>query len=287
MRVHILPIVLLASLLSACGGGNGAAEGSDKGSNATPLGISYNVVEFKRQGGSKCLGDPGVKADDALCATVKFTYPEINSASKPELANTLNTVIRQQLLDTIEDAEAGQPAANAPTTLESFADDFIEEYKQDPNTFTSWEIERSIRVVHNTSKLITLLFEEFGFTGGAHPFNGSRFLVLDLENGKQVQLADLMTPGYESALNVEGEKAFRAARQLPEGSNLEEEGFTFENNTFILNNNNYGVNKDGLSFIFNSYEVAPYVMGPTEFTIPYEDIRPLIRVDGLLGSKAN
>ena len=108
--------------------------------------------------------------------------------------------------------------------------------------------------------------------------------MLNLANGNQVTLDDLMSPGYEAALNVEGERAFREARQLAEHSSLEEDGFTFANNAFVLNDN-YGVNKDGLSFIFNSYEVAPYVMGPTEFTIPYEDISSLIRPDGLLGSK--
>jgi len=279
MRVPFLPMLLLASVLSACDSGNNAADGS----NAIPssLGISYEMREFKRKGGSKCPNDTSVKAEDALCASVKFAYPEINSKTKPELANKMNELIKQQLLDAIE-GDTSQPAP--PNSLESFADNFIQDYKQDPNNFTSWQIERNVRVVYNTNTLLTLLFEEFGFTGGAHPFNGSRFIVLNLADGNAVALDDIMNPGYEAALNVEGEKAFREARQLPENSSLEEDGFTFENNTFVLNEN-YGVKKEGLSFIFNSYEVAPYVMGPTEFTIPYEDIRSLIRPDGLLGSK--
>ena len=194
----------------------------------------------------------------------------------------MNELIKQQLLDQIE----GTPSELVATqSLEAFADSFIQDYTQDSNNFTSWELERSVRIIHNTNTLLTLLFEEFGFTGGAHPFNGSRFIVLNLANAQPVSLDDLMNPGYEAALNVAGEKAFREARQLTDHSSLEEDGFNFANNAFVLNDN-YGVNKDGLSFIFNSYEVAPYVMGPTEFTIPYEDIRSLIRPNGLLGSKA-
>lgn len=278
MRVPLLPMILLASVLSACDNSSKFAD-----ETVSSLGISYQMREFKRQGGSKCPSETAtVKAEDALCASVKFSYPEISSATKPELATKMNELIKQQLLDQIE----GAPSELAATqSLESFADSFIQDYTQDSNNFTSWELERSVQIIHNTNTLLTLLFEEFGFTGGAHPFNGSRFIVLNLADAQPVSLEDLMNPGYEAALNVAGEKAFREARQLGEHSSLEEDGFNFANNAFVLNDN-YGVNKDGLSFIFNSYEVAPYVMGPTEFTIPYEDIRSLIRSNGLLGSKA-
>lgn len=278
MRVPFLPILLLASVLSACDSDSKVAD-----ETVSSLGISYQMREFKRQGGIKCPSATAttVKAEDTLCASVKFSYPEISSETKPELATKMNELIKQQLLDTIE----GAPEVTAAQSLESFADSFIQDYKKDANNFTSWEIERSVQVIYNTNTLLTLLFEEFGFTGGAHPFNGSRFMVLNLADGNPVILDDLMNPGYETALNVEGEQAFREARQLGEHSSLEEDGFNFANNAFVLNDN-YGVNKDGLSFIFNSYEVAPYVMGPTEFTIPYEDIRSLIRTNGLLAGKA-
>lgn len=279
MRVPFLPILLLATVLSACDSSNDI---EDNNANASSLGISYEMREFKREGGSKCPSETAaVKAEDALCASVKFIYPEINSKTKPELANKMNQLIKQQLLETIE----GAPEQAANQSFESFADSFIQEFKDDSTNFSSWNIERNVQVVYNTNTLLTLLFEEFGSMGGAHPFHGSRFIVLNLNDGNQVTLDDLMNPGYEAALNVEGEKAFSEARQLPEHSSLEEDGFTFANNAFVLNDN-YGVNKEGLSFIFNSYEVAPYVMGPTEFTIPYEDIRSLIRPSGLLGSKA-
>lgn len=280
MRLPFLPMLLLASVLSACDSGNHAA---DENANASSLGISYQMREFKRQGGSKCPSETNnIKSEDSLCATVKFSYPEISSETKPELASKINELIQQQLLDTIE----GAPSDTAGTkSLASFADSFIQDYQQDANNFTSWQLERSVRITYNTNTLLTLLIEEFGSTGGAHPFNGSRFIVLNLADGNQVTLDDLMNPGYEAALNVEGEQAFREARQLAEHSSLEEDGFNFANNAFVLNDN-YGVNKEGLSFIFNSYEVAPYVMGPTELTIPYEDIRSLIRPAGLLAGKA-
>lgn len=279
MRVPFLPILLLASVLSACDSGSNV---TGENASTSSLGISYQMREFKRQGGAKCPSEPNKTKPEDLCALVRFSYPEISSETKPELAVKINALIQQQLLDAIE----GAPSEVLGTkSLESFADSFIQDYKDDANNFTGWELERKVNITYNTNTLLTLLIEEFGSTGGAHPFNGSRFIVLNLADGNQVSLDDVMNPGYEAALNVAGEKAFREARQLAEHSSLEEDGFNFANNAFVLNDN-YGVNKDGLSFIFNSYEVAPYVMGPTEFTIPYEDIRSLIRPSGLLAGKA-
>lgn len=277
MRVLMTSVLLAAALGAGCDGNLNAGGGAD---------LTYHTVEFHRQGGEKCPGDAGVTEENALCATVKFTYPEISSDARPELADKLNRFIRRQLLDT-DVAETADPATpEGEVDFGAFADRFIKEYRDDPNTFTSWELERSAEAVYANEKLLTLRFDEFGFTGGAHPFSGSRYAVLKLEDATELELPDLFNPGYEAALNVEGEKAFRAVRDLPAGASLEEQGFNFENNVFALNRN-FGVDRDSLRFIFNSYEVAPYAMGPTELAIPYEDIQSLLRPDGLLGAHAN
>jgi hypothetical protein len=88
-------------------------------------------------------------------------------------------------------------------------------------------------------------------------------------------LKDLLNPGYEGEINVIAEQAFRESRNIAPDVSLEGEGFWFQNNTFAINNN-FGILEDGLAFHFNAYEVAPYAMGASEFTIPYEDIMSLI-----------
>nr|MCU0409966.1 RsiV family protein [Bacteroidales bacterium] len=88
-------------------------------------------------------------------------------------------------------------------------------------------------------------------------------------------------PGYENELNNTAEKIFRAEKQLSPDANLESEGFWFEGNKFYLNKN-FGIKNDGLVFYFNSYEIAPYAMGPTEIKIPYATIKKLVLNDGPL-----
>jgi hypothetical protein len=48
-------------------------------------------------------------------------------------------------------------------------------------------------------------------------------------------------------------------------------------------NDNFYISEKGIGFFYNEYDIAPYVMGPTEVLVPYEAIKPYIRPDGPLG----
>lgn len=282
MRVHILPMTLALSLLTACDIGSEAA---------TEANFAFQTIELAWQGGDACKENADSdesavddNAEESLCATVRFSYPQLSSEAKPEAAAAINDLIRRELLDQAEPLVNNQQRPTTQEALKAFADDFIQEFSQDENAFTDWSIERSASLVYASDVLLTFLFEESGYTGGAHPYSGARYFVLDAESGEILHLADLLNTGYETPLNIEGEKAFRAARGLTEASSLDEAGFIFDNNVFALNNN-FGVTQNGLVFYFNSYEIAPYAMGPTQIKIPYEDFQSLIRPDGLLSTQ--
>lgn len=204
MRARIMPLMCTMFLLTSCDGKSlGIANNISVEENATQL--SFELVDFRQQGGSNCPEETAATDDtadadkDALCATVTFNYPKISSDAKPELAEQLNQFILKQLVDNSDGGEAAEII-----TPEQFAADFIQEYEQTPNPFNSWEMERSIRIVFTTKNMLTLLFEEHGYTGGAHPFSGARYSVLSLDDGRQITLADLLNPGYGAALNVAG-----------------------------------------------------------------------------------
>jgi len=49
----------------------------------------------------------------------------------------------------------------------------------------------------------------------------------------------------------------------------------FEPDNFVLPQN-IGFNDTGVILLYNSYEVAPYSTGLTEFTIPFDDLVPYL-----------
>ena len=259
LRVGLIGLCLAS--LSACN--------TDLSASGNTIGALHTeTVEFSKTGGD-CPQPPKKIPDNAKCASVKITYPKFSSTTKPELADTLNAFVQDQLLDTVD--ENGQ----RPTSLETLANGFIGDYLKQPSAFSSWTLERTIKIAYASEDLVTLLYSEDGNTGGAHPFSGQRYYVMNLQNGQQMTLKDLLNPGYEGEINVIAEQAFRDSRNIAPDVSLEGEGFWFQNNTFAINNN-FGILEDGLAFHFNTYEVAPYAMGASEFTIPYEDIMGLI-----------
>ncbi len=275
MSVRSIVIVSGLLLLAACNTDNPLAGSNAPVSSGT---LKIETVEFQRNGGPQCPGTPGVTPDNQQCASVRISYPKVQDPGNPAVAETINQFIRTQLLEYGEDEQGKQPA-----TLDELANTFIGEYLQDP--VGAWEMERHIAVAFGTEQLLTLSYSESGYTGGAHPFSGQRHFVLATGNGQQLTLSDLLASGYESQLNVAGEKAFRQAREIAPDANLESEGFWFENNAFKVNTN-FGVMADGLLFTFNPYEVAPYALGPTDFTVHYEDIRSLISTSSPLAALA-
>ena len=231
--------------------------------------LNVETVEFQQAGGPQCPDAPATTPDNVRCASLHLTYPKVLAAGNSQAAAAINQFIQAQLLE-YSDNE-GQP----PTTPEAFAALFVADYNSVPDATGLWEMERKVEVKFASDHLATLSFSESGYTGGAHPFSGQRYFVLDLDSGKQLTLADLLASGYETPLNTVGEAAFRAERGLSASASLEEAGFWFANNLFKVNTN-FGVLGKGLTFNFNPYEVAPYAMGATEFTVPYGEIAALI-----------
>ncbi|MCB0300152.1 MAG: DUF3298 domain-containing protein, partial [Calditrichaeota bacterium] len=51
--------------------------------------------------------------------------------------------------------------------------------------------------------------------------------------------------------------------------------FFFENNRFELNDN-FRIGDNGLEFLFNPYEIAPYAFGAMTLELPYSEIGDLL-----------
>ena len=98
-------------------------------------------------------------------------------------------------------------------------------------------------------------------------------------------LNDILSPGYEKVLNFLAEKDFRKIRELKPGESLEAAGFWFKDGKFKLTDN-FVIQKDGLKFLFNDYEIGPHVLGSTEIFVPYSDLKQIIKTDGLLWNVA-
>jgi len=114
------------------------------------------------------------------------------------------------------------------------------------------------------------------FSGGAHPNGFSYTLLISKATGETLKFEDLTTDSVQ--FNRIAEKYFRQLAELGPQDDLEAAGFWFEGNVFSCNDN-FSVDRENITFFYNSYEIAPYAWGPTELKIPLAEVKHLLAVD--------
>ena len=230
--------------------------------------LKYGIEKFERQ--SKVCDSTG-------CAKIVLEYPVIKAAFNSAVKDSLEKYIQVALLDNYSELSI--------KTVDEIAERFFKDYEEArrdfPDHSTSWEINNNISVIYNENSIVSSQSEFYHYTGGAHGNSGVYFSNFNSQTGEKLELADLLIHGYENEMNKAAEKIFRKEKQLGANANLESEGFWFEENKFSLNKN-FGIKNEGLVFYFNSYEIAPYAMGPTEILMPYKEIKSLVKQNGLL-----
>jgi hypothetical protein len=263
-------VTLWAGLLNI-----GLLTGCDNTQSATASHLPYQTISYQKQGGKACPTSEWNADETALCASVKVLYPQLDDQSAT--SQTINRFITEEVLN--YESDEGQ----RPKTAEELAQFFIKDYQQQPDPVGAWALERTMEVLFANEQLLTLKFSEMNYMGEAHPAMGQSYYTFNRQTGKPIQLSEVLNARYETELNVIGEKYFRENRNIPANQTLEQAGFEFKNGKFELTDNR-GITQEGLVFYFNSYEIAPYAVGPTEITVPYSAIQNLIRPDGALAA---
>ncbi len=106
------------------------------------------------------------------------------------------------------------------------------------------------------------------YTGGAHGMYATHFLNLDLSTLKPLQLDDLFdTPDYREVLTDLIWNQLMAEHKVTTHEALEDLGFGVTGEVAPIEN--FYLSKDGITFFYNVYDIAPYVNGPVQVTIPY------------------
>jgi hypothetical protein len=137
-----------------------------------------------------------------------------------------------------------------------------------------WSTETSIGITEGKPGYVEVLLSNWSFSGGAHGNAWSEESVFDIKTGRELLLSDFITDVDE--LTTIAEAIFRADQEILPDTDLMEAGFWFKEDVFSLNEN-FVFNEESLSFIYNSYEVAPYVFGMITINIPRDQIKHLLK----------
>lgn len=118
------------------------------------------------------------------------------------------------------------------------------------------------------------------YTGGAHGIYMASFLNIDLRTLAPIRLDDLFVSNYEEPLTDLLWNQLMADNKVATRQELEDLGYATTGDLAPIEN--FYLGRDGITFYYNVYEIAPYVMGPVEITLPYEMMQHLLNSDNMI-----
>lgn len=173
--------------------------------------------------------------------------------------------------------------------VEQYAQEYTDRYRSDleplyeqdekenaENTAAWYSYYRQVegKVQLYTPQLLVYHIYYNEYTGGAHGNYMSSFLNLDLRTLYPLHLDDLFAADYQEPLTELLWNQLIA--DIDVASRQEAEDLGYGSTGELTPTNNFYLGKDGITFYYNIYEIAPYVMGPIQITLPYESIQHLL-----------
>lgn len=210
-----------------------------------------------------------LSVEESFDAEISATYSKATGNS--DLSKAINSNIDNAIIKYLNSSEN-------KTDLKSILLDFNQEYLDFKTEFPDesevvWELNIETELTYQSENVITIAISTYEFKGGAHGNDKIEFLNLNATTGKVLSLDDIISK--KEAFKKLAETHFIKSLETNE-SKLKMEDFFF-GKPFQLPEN-IGYSDDGLVLLYNSYEVATFNQGYTEFVIPFEDVDSLLKV---------
>ena len=112
------------------------------------------------------------------------------------------------------------------------------------------------------------------YSGGAHSNYSTLHFNYSIKDKKKIILKDVVS-NIDSLL-VKAENKFRTIYKIPQNISINSTGFQFPDGVFELSEN-FLIEKDGLVFLWNTYEIAPYAYGQITLKLTYKELEGLLK----------
>ncbi len=203
---------------------------------------------------------------DNLVKTTETTDTTFFSASYPVFKDSMvNRFVQTALL--------GSDTATVAGTAQTFVAEFDSFFKSDPFPRV-WTSESHAKVYSITPSYLALAIHAYTYTGGAHGNYATVFMHYDLTDHRPLALEDLVPASFQNELTAVAERYFRQNENLGVDQSLEN-GYFFDQGRFHIPDN-FALERDSMLFLYNIYEIKPYVDGQTEVRVPYTEIDRLL-----------
>ena len=223
-----------------------------------------------------CDDEVQITFEDTLIETTEKAKISIDipkAVGTAEVAAKINDVIEKHVANQTNMANDSMRDISLNDAIQKFNYEYITFKNDFPESPQQWEALIDGEVIFQTPEIISITINAYVDTGGAHGNTIVRFLNFDAQTGEQLTKTDLIEDmkGFIKVV----EKAFKVETK-PEDENETMEDFFF-GEEFQLPET-IGYTDEGVVILYNTYEIASYAQGITEFTIPFADVEQYLRV---------
>lgn len=116
--------------------------------------------------------------------------------------------------------------------------------------------------------------ERYIYTGGAHGYNFRLFRNYDVSTGKVFEESDLFAEGYEEPLRELIIAQLAQTEEPNPAGLLSQQGYFVQD---IKPNNNFFLSEEGVTYVFNPYDIAPYSFGESEILLTWDKLEDILK----------
>jgi hypothetical protein len=273
MNVNLLVFPVLVLMFISCQHDSQNAVNND-------LSISFSNFSYNTQ-----TGDCTTENDP--CFALSYIYPEMMTGPS-ELKDSFNALmvnyIQQQLKTYLSDSLQSGHTEEIIEKLFSEYNLLVEEAKKEPeemgdlslSAMYNWYVDIKSTIMYEAYPYISLSIMNSSHQGGAHPNTYEKYVNFKLPSLIPLSIDQVIKD--VPAVTKLAENLFRTKYDIPEGESFSDHGYWFEEDVFILPEN-MALEASGILFMYNPYEIGPYVFGSLDVTVPYELLKPYLILD--------
>lgn len=213
---------------------------------------------------------PKITFSEKTMTTNQNKIVEINipQAEGPEiLANNMNEAIQAVVISSLSlDPDTVSKNMSVSESINNFNTEYTTFKTDFPESAMEWDAQIDGEIMYQSEAVISIAMTTYLNTGGAHGNLVISFLNFDALTGQSLKNEQLFNDF----------KTFKTVAEDYFNDHIaDKKELYFEPDNFVLPQN-IGFNEIGVILLYNSYEVAPYSTGLTEFTIPFDDLVPYL-----------
>ena len=196
---------------------------------------------------------------NTLILSYTIKYPKFVSSTFHALAHKLNTLYRTKAV-----------MYEKSNIMNLYQMAMVEYEYSISNHFPVHQFEAYVTyvVTYNQSCALSLYFDQYEYTGGAHGLTVRTSDTWDLQRSRRMELADFFPNRSDPKEFIVQSIIKQMKDQISEG-----DSFYFEDYDKLVEDNfkrnNFYLSKEGLVLYFQQYDIAPYAAGLPTFVIPY------------------